>query len=111
MSERLQNFGKQVRQLRKKANLTQEKLAEAAGISAYYAGQIERGEGLPSLRTADNLAQAFGMTLSDLFRFPSEQETPQEILNKLIQQLEDASPTSVEDLNLLGAIVTKITAR
>lgn len=41
-------LGKRIRALRKDAKLTQEELAERAGLSANYVGEIERGERNPS---------------------------------------------------------------
>ena len=42
--ERMVVFGKRVREMRKAKGLSQEKLAEMAGIDRSYMGNIERGE-------------------------------------------------------------------
>lgn len=44
-------IGKNLRTYRKQRNLTQEQLAERAGLSPNYIGILERGEKLPSLET------------------------------------------------------------
>jgi len=42
--ERVVAFGKRVREMRKAKGISQEKLAEMAGIDRSYMGNIERGE-------------------------------------------------------------------
>ena len=42
--ERMVAFGKRVREVRKAKGVSQEKLAEMAGIDRSYMGNIERGE-------------------------------------------------------------------
>ena len=44
-------IGKNLRTYRKQRTLTQEQLAERAGLSPNYIGILERGEKLPSLET------------------------------------------------------------
>lgn len=44
-------IGKNLGTYRKQRNLTQEQLAERAGLSPNYIGILERGEKLPSLET------------------------------------------------------------
>nr|WP_181716968.1 helix-turn-helix transcriptional regulator [Psychrobacter sp.] len=42
--ERMVAFGKRVREVRKARGISQEKLAEMAGIDRSYMGNVERGE-------------------------------------------------------------------
>lgn len=51
-------FGDSIRRLRKGQNLSQEALAERAGMNADFVGFIERGENLPTLATILQLARA-----------------------------------------------------
>ena len=51
-------FGKRVKQQRNLAQMTQEKLAEKAGISFAFVGHIERGTRKASLETVVKLANA-----------------------------------------------------
>ena len=52
------NFGKSVRRLRTKQNLSQESLADKAAIDRSYMGGIERGERNPTLAMIRRIAKA-----------------------------------------------------
>lgn len=54
-------FGAKVREVRTKRKLTQEALAEAAGIASIQVGFIERGDNVPKLTMILKLAQALGV--------------------------------------------------
>ena len=56
-------IGKRIRQGRKTAGLTQEKLAEAAGISTAFTGHIERGTRIPSVETLYRICRALVMSM------------------------------------------------
>jgi DNA-binding XRE family transcriptional regulator len=51
-------------QLRKKQGWTQQQLAKASGVQQSEISRIERGQGNPTYRTLQALAQAAHMTLS-----------------------------------------------
>lgn len=64
-------FGKRVRKLRLARHLTQEALAERAGLHPTYIGGIERGERNVGFDNILNLARALGEHPSALFEdFP-----------------------------------------
>ena len=56
-------MGERVHDLRRKANLTQEELAEKANISTSFVGHIERGEKKFSVATLYYLAEALGSSM------------------------------------------------
>lgn len=62
-------FGRQLRQIRKLRQLTQEELAERAGISYKYVGEMERGEANPSLDILIRLAQVLDISPEGLLVF------------------------------------------
>lgn len=59
-------FGEAVRGRRLARGLSQERLAERAGVSVEHVARVERGEKSPSLRVARSLAAALDVPLADL---------------------------------------------
>jgi len=60
-------FDKKLKQLRKKAGWSQQKLAEKAGLSYNVITKIEQGAAKnPNIQTMIKLANAFQVTLDDL---------------------------------------------
>jgi transcriptional regulator with XRE-family HTH domain len=57
-----------VRTLRKKAGLTQLKLAERADLALTYVGEIERGEKVVSLETIRQLGEALSLSAAELLK-------------------------------------------
>lgn len=64
-----QKFGQKVRKVRKQRGLTQEKLAELAGIDYSYLNLIENGKRNPSLKVIAKLSRVLGVRLEDLVCF------------------------------------------
>jgi transcriptional regulator with XRE-family HTH domain len=67
-----EKFGNRVRLLRGGRGFTQEQLAERAGISVDFLGLIERGKNSPSFDNLDDLADALGVAVAELFSFTEE---------------------------------------
>lgn len=59
-------FGRAVRQLRLERGLSQERLAELAGLHRTYVADVERGTRNVGLRNVDRLASALGVDLPTL---------------------------------------------
>jgi transcriptional regulator with XRE-family HTH domain len=59
-------FGRRVRELRTARGLSQEAFADACGLHRTYIGGIERGERNLSLENIGKIAEALGVTLSEL---------------------------------------------
>jgi transcriptional regulator with XRE-family HTH domain len=60
-------MGQRIRVLREKLSLTQEQLAEKAGISVSYLSMIERAQRTPHVETLVAISEALGVTVSQLF--------------------------------------------
>lgn len=64
--ERMIAFGKRVREVRRNKGVSQEKLAELAGIDRSYMGNIERGEKNITLKKVYEICEALGVDINDL---------------------------------------------
>ena len=69
MADLRSKFGNRLRQLRRQADLTQEKLAAKADISVDFLSLVERGINAPSFENIDKLANALGVPILELFNF------------------------------------------
>lgn len=66
-------LGKKIRQLRFKAGMTQEQLAEQLGIGPQAVSKWENAVAMPDITTLPLLAEIFGITIDDLFDLTAEQ--------------------------------------
>lgn len=67
-SQILKNFGDKVRQERVKKNLSQEGLADLAGVHRTYIGMIERAEKNITLENIEKIAKALKLDISELLK-------------------------------------------
>jgi transcriptional regulator with XRE-family HTH domain len=75
-------FGRLVKRRREAAELTQEALADAAGVHRTYVSLLERGQRAPTIEVVRLLAKALNTTMTALIAelegvnviFPSQQE-------------------------------------
>lgn len=92
-------LGKRVRQLRLQQKLTQEQLAERAGISTSFLGHIERGSRKLSLDSFCRIARALDCTANDLLPMEggNARLSALELLRcaAMLAEAEDASGTSI----------------
>lgn len=81
-------IGQRVRKLRRDNNLTQEQVAEMAGVSCSFVGHIERGEKVLSVETLARLCQAFDTDMHYLvFGCYSPSNANSEFLNEFMELL------------------------
>lgn len=59
-------FARNLKEMRVKQQLSQEKLADIAGLHRTYVGSVERGERNISIDNMERLASALNITIQDL---------------------------------------------
>lgn len=67
MDARVKAFGLRVRYFRKRLGLSQDDLADKAGLHRTYVGAVERGERNITLLNILHLADALHVTVKELF--------------------------------------------
>ena len=99
-------LGKKIRQLRFKAGLTQEQLAEKLGIGPQSVSKWETGAAMPDITTLPLLGEIFGVSIDDLFDLTSEQrlnrienslDITEELPQDLFREYEDFLKAQLED--------------
>lgn len=92
--------GDRIRILRSEKGLSQEELADKAGIDPSHLGRLERGERNPSLISLDKIIKALGVTFEDLFKYiqPSNMETDSTTMSLIINKL---NTLSLDDQKLI----------
>ena len=85
-------LGKKIKQLRFKAGLTQEQLADRLGIAPQSVSKWENGVAMPDISALPLLSEVFGVSIDDLFDLTSEQR-----LNRIENRMdtEDELPQDV----------------
>lgn len=68
-------FGGRIRDLRRKANLTLQTLADQAGISVGFLSQVERDKATPSLGTLASLAATLGVEVDVFIATPKPSDS------------------------------------
>ena len=61
-----------IKELREAKKMTQNALANAAGVSPTYIYQLERGEKSPTVEYLDHICWGLGLTLKEFFAYPNE---------------------------------------
>ena len=59
-------FGQKLRRIRQKKHISQEKLAELAGLHRTYVSSVERGERNVTIETIEKFAEALGIKMAQL---------------------------------------------
>lgn len=111
MGDILKRLGARIREERKKAKLTQEKLAEQVGLSVDYIGYIERGKQAPYLKTLERIAKALNkIEVYELFLFRDDGKTVDEeaAIKELVLSVKNKDP---EDIRFVAYILRQIFER
>lgn len=102
----VEELGRRIRELRKKKGLSQEQVAEQAGISGKYLGEVERGEVNVSVLVLSKLATVFQVDMSEMLRW-RHQRNRKELQDELIDWLEKASNEDVRRIYRVIAALLK----
>ena len=88
----MMELGKKIKQLRFRARLTQEQLAEKLGIGAQSVSKWENAVAMPDITLLPLLAEIFGVSIDELFDLTTEQR-----LNRIENRMdaEEELPTDV----------------
>ena len=74
MRSLIKAIGQRTRRAREEMDLTQEQVAERAGLHVSYVGQIERGLREPSLKSLVSITHALNLELVDIFTEGGDKE-------------------------------------
>ena len=111
MADILKKLGARIREERKRANLTQEKLAEKVDLSVDYIGYIERGKQAPYLKTLERIAKALGVEVYELFFFREDDKKKMRVrlqLRELILTVHNKNP---EDISFIASLLRQVFER
>ncbi|MCM1010831.1 MAG: helix-turn-helix domain-containing protein [Fusobacterium sp.] len=87
-------LGKRIKELRKSAHLTQEKLAEMIGIETSSLSGIESGRHFPSMITIEKIANILDLELKTLFDF-NHLIKIEEMKEKIIKNIDKLPPEQI----------------
>jgi len=96
-------IGIRLRELRKLTGLSQEKMAEQAGVNVKYYSEIERGKRNITVKVLEKITTNLGVSLQDLFRFPAdERRSPkgEEVVALIITLLKSKNEKSLTKLKI-----------
>lgn len=96
----LKQVGARLARLRKKAGLTQSRVAESLGLSTETVSRLERGAQWMEFRTLQGLARLYGVTPSELLSVLAEGETSAHQA-ALLELLETLRPLPTQDVLLV----------
>ena len=74
-AELLKYLGERIRTIRKVQNISQERLAELAGLHPVFISNVETGKVKASICSYNSIANALNMSLSELVELPGEKES------------------------------------
>ena len=100
----IENFGKNISNLRRKKNVSQEELAEYVGVGKAAISKIELGTSFPTFSNLDKIARYFNATATQLFG--SELEIQLEIGHDNIDEYFKKATVILEARNAIPEILS-----
>lgn len=93
------DVAKRIKSLREEKNLTQNALANNAGVSPTYIYQLEKGEKSPTIEYLDHICWGLGITIEEFFS--TREKSVNQIYDKLSLLTEEQRKLLNEFLNSL----------
>ena len=93
-------LGNQIYELRKKANLSQEQLAEKVGVSRQTISKWELGETAPDIKQAQVLSQVFSVSLDELTGNDTK-----EVIYKKVSNTEKLAGLIIKVIKIWGIVI------
>ncbi len=88
-------LGKRIKELRKRKNFTQEKLAEIIGVEPASICNIENGYNYPSFQNLEKILCVLEVSFIDVFNFEQHKELS-DLKSEIIKMLE-LNPEKIQD--------------
>ena len=102
-------IGQRLRAYRQQIGLTQEELAERAGVHKTYIGQVERGEKNLTISSLEKISRSLEISISVLFEGIEEfSESPDDIALKCYWLIRNKTPESQQHLYNILLEIEKI---
>ena len=103
------NIGNRVAQYRRTAGLTQEQLAAKVDLSVESISRLERGSTMTSIAKLDEIAQALGIELVDLFNFQDGKSKKNLAMDELVRDLQRRTTQEIELVHSLTNTIFEYT--
>lgn len=102
------DVGERIRRLRKKHNMTTNKLAELCNTSQPVISKLENGHRIPDVPTLKKICEVFDITLADFFAPENISKPVENNLEELLNSAKELSPEQIKSLsNFLKTIIDK----
>jgi len=98
-------LGKRLKELRKRREITQEKLAELINVDPTTISNIENGKNYPSLANLENILKILNCTFLEVFDFEHKKDTLN-LIQEINKKLND-NPDKIEEIYKIVDALTK----
>lgn len=95
-------YADRIRELRLKANLSQQALGSMLGVSAVAVGKWERGQTQPDITTLTRLADIFGTTIDDLCGHAATEAPAEDSIRIMTRAFRQLTPEEQEKYIAVG---------
>jgi len=106
MKRDARELGRRIAAQRRAAGLTQEELAERAGVNVKTVQGAEQGRTEPELRTLTLMAKAFGTSLDNLVPGGGP-SSPEALIKRIVSDLHDLPQSTLEHVAALVHALAK----